>query len=209
AGRGEQRRGRPMSAPDLRTVPVDAAGDPLAALVSPESLDALFGGLTDGVTVQSAAGLVYANDAAARAMGFASRHDLLGADGAQLASGFEIRDAFGAPVSPHDLPGRLVLAQGRPQERVLRFSRRGAGEERWAVVKASPLRDASGRALLALNVVQDVTERRRAEARLRAQHAVTSLLAEAAPADDALPARSPPWPRRWGGTSPRSGCARE
>ena len=51
----------------------------------------------------------------------------------------------------------------------------------------SPLRDAAGRIIGASKIARDITERKRAEERLRVQHAVAQILAEAATIEEATP----------------------
>ena len=112
-----------------------------------------------GVTVQDPSGrLVYANDAAARLVGFAAPSELLAAPPAELLARFNLLTFEGTPVSPDQLPGRAVL-QGRiPEEMRLRFKVVGTTEERWAVVQAVPARDLAGEVIYAINFFRDVTE---------------------------------------------------
>jgi PAS domain S-box-containing protein len=51
----------------------------------------------------------------------------------------------------------------------------------------SPLRDAAGRIIGASKIARDITERKRAEERLRVQHTVAQILAEAATIEEATP----------------------
>src|SRR2546423_111131 len=49
---------------------------------------------------------------------------------------------------------------------LIRWRRRGSGEDRWTVVQSRPVRDESGRVTLAINILHDFTERRRNEQRM-------------------------------------------
>jgi PAS domain S-box-containing protein len=64
---------------------------------------------------------------------------------------------------------------------------RPTGEVRLVHSQGDVLRDQSGRPRRMFGTVQDITERKRAEQRLLAQHTVTQLLAEAATLEDVTP----------------------
>jgi PAS domain S-box-containing protein len=122
----------------------------------------------DGVTVQDPSGrLVYANVAAARALGFASAAELLAAPVAEILGQFALFDEEGRPFPIENLPGRRAL-QGEPESAVtLRFRIQETGEERWSIVRSSPVTIAAGNVVYAVNVWQDVTAQKRAEAAQR------------------------------------------
>jgi PAS domain S-box-containing protein len=122
----------------------------------------------DGVTVQDPSGrLVYANAAAAQALGFASPGELLAAPAGEVVGRFDLFDEDGQPFPVENLPGRRAL-RGEPESAVtLRFRVRETGEERWSIVRSSPVTDAAGNVLYAVNVWQDATAQRRAEAAQR------------------------------------------
>jgi PAS domain S-box-containing protein len=125
-----------------------------------EILDAV----ADGVTAQDASGaLVYANEAAARAIGFETVDDLLHAPLSEVMSRFELVDENGDPFPVENLPGRLALQGMYSPETVVGFRNVETGEERYSIVKARPVLDDEGRVRLAVNIFQDITERRRAE----------------------------------------------
>ena len=119
----------------------------------------------DGVSVQDPTGrLVYANAAAAQALGFASAAQLLAAPITELMSRFVLLDEEGLPFPIENLPGRRAL-QGEPESAVtLRFRVQETGEERWSIVRSSPVTDAAGNVVYAVNVWQDATAQKRAEA---------------------------------------------
>jgi PAS domain S-box-containing protein len=154
----------PAVAPTRRSSP--ALGDHLVAL-----LDAV----TEGITVQDTSGaIVHANAAAAALVGFANARELLEANGEELVARFELFDEQGTPVSLTDLPGRKVLAGEPAPDRLLRFALRDGRAERWALVRAQPMRGPNGERW-AVNTFRDVTDRRIAEL----NHA-RALVAEAA-----------------------------
>jgi serine phosphatase RsbU (regulator of sigma subunit)/PAS domain-containing protein len=137
-----------------------------------DELEAILAGVADAVTVQDASGrLTYANDAAARLLGFDHAADLLAAEPAALVGRYEIFGEDGRPFPFEGLPGRLALAGEEPAPVTLRYHLQG-GEQRWSRVKATALRDAAGRVTHAINVVEDITDLKQAEETQR-------LLAEA------------------------------
>jgi PAS domain S-box-containing protein len=111
-----------------------------------------------GITVQDPSGrLVYANDAAARLVGFSAPSELLAAPPAELMARFNLRTFEGTPVSPDQLPGRAALQGHIPEEMRLRFKVLGTAEERWSVVRAVPAHDPTGKVIHAINFFRDVT----------------------------------------------------
>ena len=122
----------------------------------------------DGVTVQDPDGrLVYVNAAAAQALGFASAAELLVAPVTEVLGQFALFDENGQSFPVENLPGRRAL-QGEPESAVtLRFRVRKTGEERCSIVRSSPVTDTAGNVVYAVNVWQDTTAQKRAEAAQR------------------------------------------
>ena len=134
---------------------------------SREQLETIMRTVDEGIVVQSSDGrLVYANDAAARVIGFESTADLLANDREDTLGRFDMLEEDGSPLLPEALPGRLAL-RGQPSERLVRYRVRATGDERWSIVRANPVRDAEGNIALAVSVIHDVTEARAAEERVR------------------------------------------
>jgi PAS domain S-box-containing protein len=132
-------------------------------------LDAAFYCIADGVTVQDASGgLLMANEAAARALGFGGAEELLRAPLDEVMGRFVVMDESRRPLSPDELPGCRALRDGDVTKAVLGYRPLPEGEERWSLTTSSPLRDASGRVHAVVNVFQDITERRRNVDRLEA-----------------------------------------
>jgi PAS domain S-box-containing protein len=127
-------------------------------------LTAALGALSDAVTVQTPQGrLLYANEAAARAMGFSSARELMSTSPSRIAARYDAYTEDGTLLEYDDLPGRRVLAGEEPDPLPVRWVDRTNGQERWSVVKSTPVRDRDGKPALAVNVVEDTTELRRAE----------------------------------------------
>jgi GAF domain-containing protein len=130
-------------------------------------LDGILGSLAEAVTVQDAHGrMAYANLAAAHLLGLPDVHAVLTAAPGELADRFEIRHPDGRPVTVEELPGYKVL-RGEPATPLLTQSiYKATGELHWFLTKATPLEDETGE-LLAVNVIEDVTEEREAALRER------------------------------------------
>ena len=123
-------------------------------------LTTALGTLAEAVTIQDDRGaLVYANDAAAMALGFASAEELLATPPRQIVDAYESFNEDGSPLRLEQLPARRLMAGETPGPLVVRAINRRTGEERWRIVKATavPARR------LAVNVIEDVTEVKRAE----------------------------------------------
>src|SRR4051812_32723572 len=131
---------------------------------SRDELRAILDGVADAVTVQDRDGnLVYANDAGVKLLGAPSMEELVAKPTRETAGAFEILDENGDAFPPERLPGRLALAGEHPEPALIRFRIRDTGEERWSVVKATPILGDDGEPVLAINVIEDVTEQRERE----------------------------------------------
>jgi PAS domain S-box-containing protein len=131
---------------------------------SGEEVNTILNGVADAVTAQAPDGrLVYANDAAVRVIGFESVEELLSAAPAEFARRFEMAGEDGGALPLEQLPGRRALMGDRPEPLTVRHRPHGEREWRWARVKATPIFDAAGGVRLAINVIEDITELKRAE----------------------------------------------
>ena len=140
-------------------------------------LEAILRHVGDGITVQgSDGGLVYANDAAARLIGFESAAELLATPVTDVLARFEIFDEDANPLPPASLPGRRVLEGAQEVEATVCYRIRATGETRWTRVHATPILGASGRISFAINVFHDVTPQKRAEERARFMATASRLL---------------------------------
>jgi PAS domain-containing protein len=150
--------------------------DRLAA--ADRELQAIFGSVTVAVMVRQASGrLVYANRAAAELLRMPSVEAVRAASSQELMDRFEVFAEDGGPVLLTDLPGsRVLMGEMDPQPVLVRNIVRATGEERWLLNTAHGVQQGSGEPLLAVNVIEDVTEVKRAEL-------IQRLLAEGAPHD--------------------------
>lgn len=135
---------------------------------SRNELEIILQGVTDGITAQDPTGrLIYANEAAAKVLGYPSAQALIEAPLSEVTRNFEILDESGQPFPIEDLPGRRALRGEQGHEVLLRYRDVNTGKERWSVLKAAPVLGERGRVLLAVNIFRDVTEGRRTEEALR------------------------------------------
>jgi PAS domain S-box-containing protein len=130
---------------------------------SRDQLDTILASVSEGIVVERGGGrFVFANKAAAQLLGYPSVEALLEASVAEAFGRFEIEDEEGRPLPRHKLPGRRALRGRATSERLLKLRERDTGDERWLLVEATAIGERE-RPELAVTVLRDVTERRRAE----------------------------------------------
>ena len=130
-------------------------------------LDGILGALAEAVTVHDGHGrLTYANDAAAALLGLRDVQAVTTSSPADLIARFDVRDADGRPVGLDDLPGARVIRGELPEPMLTQSVLRTTGRRRWLLTKATPLQAEAGE-LLAVNVIEDVTEEHEAGLRER------------------------------------------
>jgi serine phosphatase RsbU (regulator of sigma subunit)/PAS domain-containing protein len=146
---------------------------------SEAQIQGVLGVLAEAVTVQNADGeLVYANAAAARLMGLEDEGQLIELGAAAAWTGWDVRDARGDRIDPSNLPGRRALAgDPAPEPLLMRVTHRASGEVFWRVIKSTPVLDAQEDVVLAVNVIEDVTDARRDELKQRFLAQASKLLA--------------------------------
>ena len=126
-------------------------------------LDTVMSMLDEAITVHDASGdLVYANEAAARWLGFTSPQQVLEATERELMGRLEIWAADGTSVDRYLIAQRF-LAGRLPKREQVRLALKATGEERWAVVSSEPINAPDGRLLYAVTTIEDVTELKRSE----------------------------------------------
>ena len=135
---------------------------------SRDQLAAILRGAAEGITAQDPSGkVIYANEAAARLTGFTSVQDVVQSPPDGLIARYELLDEEGRPFPADRLPGRRALNGEEGAEEVLRFRILATGEERWAIVQATPIFGEQGTVRMAVNIIRDITEGKRAEESLR------------------------------------------
>jgi len=145
---------------------------------SRELLEMIMRTVDEGVIVQAAeGGIVYANDGAARVIGFETAADFLAADPREVLNRFEILDEDGNPLAADQLPGRRAL-RGESSERVVRYRVLETGAERWSFVRANPVYGDTGSVEFAITVIHDITTTRARAERVRFLARASELLNE-------------------------------
>ena len=120
--------------------------------------------VADGITVQEPTGaLAWANEAAARAMGFSSVDALMSTPISEVMKHFELFQESGEPFPIEALPGRRALTGVEEPGTVVGFRVVDTGEVRWSIVKAKPVIDGDGRVKYAVNIFHDITDRKSAD----------------------------------------------
>jgi PAS domain S-box-containing protein len=130
-----------------------------------ERLQAVLGNLAEAITMEDEAGnIVFANQAAAELLGVDSPEALTESEPAAMIARFLISDEHGRELGLPDMPGRRLFAGEPAQPLLVRTIVRATGEERWLVVRSSPVVDpASERITYVVNVLENITGVKRAE----------------------------------------------
>jgi PAS domain S-box-containing protein len=138
-----------------------------------QRLEATLANLAEAVLVRDRdRGMVFANQAAARLLGFGSVGAMTGATAEELMARYEAYDEHGRRLELSDLPSARAHRGERTEPLLVRNVIRATGHERWLLHKATPVFDDDGSLSLVINVIEDLTEVKRAELAQR-------LLAEA------------------------------
>jgi PAS domain S-box-containing protein len=153
-----------------------------------EQLDAILGGIADGVIVQREDGtFIYANDAAARMSGFDSVTTYLGASTFEVSQRLAVLDAEGRPFPYDELPSRRAFRGELAPEMVVQFRRVDTGEVRWSRTQSRIVRGVDGEPL-AISIFEDITDEIRSRERLRFLAEVGAQLAGSLDVDETLAA---------------------
>ena len=152
-----------------------------------DELDAMLGGIADAVTGQAPDGsIIYANEAALATLGFETREELESTPPAEILARFDLFTEAGEPFPPDQLPGRRAVSGEGEGEAIIRFRERATGEERWSVVKSTPVHDSDGFLRMAINVIEDITAHKRSELAERFLSESSRLLASSLDTDEVL-----------------------
>jgi len=127
--------------------------------------EAILVSLAEAVTVIDARGrTVFANQAAADLLGAASPQELLDAVPGSIMQRFLVYDEEGNELELAQMPSRRLFAGENPEPLLVRNVVRASGEERWLIVRSSPILDPDSDAIsFAVNVFENITEVKRAE----------------------------------------------
>ena len=130
-----------------------------------ERLQAVLGNLAEAITMEDEDGrTVFANQAAAELLGVDGPEALTEAPPGVMTERFLITDEHGRELGPADMPGRRLFAGERPPPTLVHNIVRATGEERWLVVRSSPVVDpGTKRVTYVVNVFENITGVKRAE----------------------------------------------
>jgi PAS domain S-box-containing protein len=166
---------------------LDNAGLSLELVTVEQQLEAILENLGEAVTVQDRSGrLVFANRAAADLLGAESVADLLATPPMELVERFTTYNEDGTPLNLEQLPGRHVLLGREAEPLVVRAIDRKTGEARWRMTKATPVLGPEGEVRLAVNVIEDITDSKRAELAQRLLADASAVLASSLDYTDTL-----------------------
>ncbi|MBK9711732.1 MAG: CHASE3 domain-containing protein [Kouleothrix sp.] len=126
---------------------------------SRDQLEIILQGVADGITVHDSTNLlIYANAAAARALGYPTVSALLATPATEMMQRLEIADELGQPLLATQLPEQALRGE-QSAETILRFRTVATDEERWMVVKTTPAFDEHGHVQYTISIFHDITER--------------------------------------------------
>src|SRR2546423_3988876 len=130
-----------------------------------QRLQAVLGNLGEAITMVDEQGqTVFANEAAATLLGVSAPEELIAAEPGSIMPRFLVLDEQGRELGLADMPGRRLFAGEQPGPLLVRNIVRATGEERWLVVRSSPVVDeGTKRNVYVVNVFENITEIKRAE----------------------------------------------
>lgn len=128
-------------------------------------LRAVLASVAEAITVADERGrTVFANQAAAELLGVAAPEELTSAEPGSIMPRFLVLDERGRELELEHMPGRRLFRGERPEPLLVRNIVRATGEERWLIVRSSPVEDPNtGRIAYAVNVFENITEVKRAQ----------------------------------------------
>jgi PAS domain S-box-containing protein len=143
---------------------LDNAGLSQAVGTLERRLEATLTNLAAAVLVRDAdGGMVFANPAAAELLGADSVEALFSASPAEMMTRFDAFAESGEPLALDDLPSGRAMRGERPEPLVVRSIIRATGRQQWLLHKATPVFDPDGTLALVVNVIEDITDQKRAE----------------------------------------------
>lgn len=116
--------------------------------------EAVFALATDGT-------IVYANALASQLLGASGSATAVGASIADVLETLELHDTNGAGLAPEQLPWNAAAGGEAQPPLTIRIA--DADRERWVVVRSTPVREAVDGPAMTVNVLEDITETKRAE----------------------------------------------
>ncbi len=154
---------------------------------SAELVESILGNVEDAITAVDDQKLyVFANEHAARLLGFRSRDELIGRNFDSVADLFDVFDESGNELPPERRPIQRAVIDGMSGEMIFGLRRKGSREIRWLRSHTAPVRAGNGRVRLVVTVLHDITEQRRRDTADRYLASATALLATSLDVDATL-----------------------
>jgi GAF domain-containing protein len=147
-----------------------------------QQLEVILASVDAAVTVRDRNGrMVYANQAAADLLKLPDPDAVLAQAPGGLMERFDVYTEDGDPVRLADLPGtRLLMGEPAPRAMTVRNVVKATGEERWLLNKATAVTGPDGSILMAVNLIEDVTDTKRNEIAQRLMARTARTMAEGA-----------------------------
>lgn len=144
-------------------------------------LEVILNTIDAAITVRAVDGrMVYANQAAADLLRLPDAETVKAHPPGKIMDLFDVYNEAGDPIDLAQLPGtRMLAGEPEPEALLVRNVVRATGEERWLLNKANAVTGPDGRVLMAVNLIEDVTETKRAELGQRLLAAAARQVAEA------------------------------
>lgn len=164
--------------------PTGSSGEPREDAVAD-----VVGGLAAAVLIQRPGeGIVYANQAAADAMGMRSPQEVVAATPEQIAEGWDTFDEDGVPLEPPRYPSRrILLGESVVEPLTVRAVNRRTGREYWRTIRARPVYASDGTLAMVVSLTEDITETRRAMLTQRLLAEAGAVLSSSLDLGDTLP----------------------
>ena len=130
-----------------------------------DQLEAILKSITDGITViDENDRFIYTNEIGAKTCGYNSAEEMMRHSASEVIDKFEIMDENGAPFPLDQLPTcRALAGEVNLPEVIVRFRKKGGRDEKWSIIKSSPILHHKSKMRMAVNVFKDFTERKRLE----------------------------------------------
>jgi PAS domain S-box-containing protein len=128
-------------------------------------LEAVLANVAEAITLTDDRGrMVFANQAAADLLGASTPTELMSASPGSIMPRFLVLDEHGRELDLESMPGRRLFTGESVEPLLVRNIVRATGEERWLIVRSSPVLDPdSARIVYAVNVFENITEVKRAQ----------------------------------------------
>jgi signal transduction histidine kinase len=151
----------------------------LAQVLSREDLEAVLGRIGEGIAVHTPAGrIVYANEAAARLLGFGAPSDMVGVSAGVHRRRFDLLDVSGRPLDPSLLPAEQARRGEGDGELFVRFRPAGGGEEQVVLTRAVRIVDDHGDLRYVVSIFRTVTDEKAAEALRKLEQVTKTALGQ-------------------------------